>query len=126
MEMLNGRSLHHLERAEGHLDPDRVLRLIDQVADALGEAHDKGIVHRDMKPENIFVERRGDEDYVKVLDFGIAKMMTDERGKAALTAVGQTLGTLEFMSPEQLRGHAARRPLGHLRARHHGLRDADR
>jgi len=104
MEMLNGRSLHHLERAEGHLDPDRVLRLIDQVADALGEAHDKGIVHRDMKPENIFVERRGDEDYVKVLDFGIAKMMTDERGQAALTAVGQTLGTLEFMSPEQLRG----------------------
>ncbi|HEX2656933.1 MAG TPA: protein kinase [Polyangia bacterium] len=104
MEMLNGRSLHHLERAEGHLQPDRVLRLIDQVADALGEAHDKGIVHRDMKPENIFVEKRGDEDYVKVLDFGIAKMMTDERGQAALTAVGQTLGTLEFMSPEQLRG----------------------
>ena len=104
MEMLHGRSLHHLERAEGHLDPDRVLRIIDQVAEALGEAHQHGIVHRDMKPENVFIEDREGEDYVKVLDFGIAKMMTDERGQAALTAVGQTLGTLEFMSPEQLRG----------------------
>jgi hypothetical protein len=104
MEMLHGRSLHHLERAEGHLEPIRVLRIIDQVAEALGEAHQNGIVHRDMKPENVFIEQRAGEDYVKVLDFGIAKMMTDERGQAALTAVGQTLGTLEFMSPEQLRG----------------------
>ena len=106
MEMLNGRSLHQLERTEGKLDPDRVLRIIDQVAEALSEAHQKGIVHRDMKPENIFIERRAGEDYVKVLDFGIAKMMSDDRGQAALTAVGQTLGTLEFMSPEQLRGQA--------------------
>src|SRR3569623_1472652 len=104
MELLNGGSLHNLERSAGHLEPDRVLRIIDQIAEALGEAHQNGIVHRDMKPENVFIERRVDEDYVKVLDFGIAKMMTDERGQAALTAVGQTLGTLEFMSPEQLRG----------------------
>jgi predicted Ser/Thr protein kinase len=104
MEMLRGRSLHHIEKSEGHMDPDRVLRVIDQVAEALGEAHQNGIIHRDMKPENIFIERRADEDYVKVLDFGIAKMITDDRGQAALTAVGQTLGTLEFMSPEQLRG----------------------
>jgi serine/threonine-protein kinase len=104
MELLNGGSLHHLQRSAGRLEPDRVLRIIDQIAEALGEAHQNGIVHRDMKPENVFIERRGDEDYVKVLDFGIAKMMADERGQAALTAVGQTLGTLEFMSPEQLRG----------------------
>jgi serine/threonine-protein kinase len=104
MEMLRGRSLHHLERAEGALSPDRVLNIIDQVAEALGEAHQNGIIHRDMKPENIFVERRGDEDYIKVLDFGIAKIRTDDRAQTALTAVGQTLGTLEFMSPEQLRG----------------------
>ncbi len=104
MEMLRGKSLHQLQRSEGHLHPDRVLHIIDQVAEALGEAHQNGIIHRDMKPENIFIERRGDEDYVKVLDFGIAKIAGDDRTQAALTAVGQTLGTLEFMSPEQLRG----------------------
>jgi serine/threonine-protein kinase len=59
-----------------------------------------------MKPENIYIERRAGEDYVKVLDFGIAKIMSDDRAQPALTAVGQTLGTLEFMSPEQLRGQA--------------------
>src|SRR6185312_10629401 len=104
MEMLNGRSLHHLQKSQGTLAPDRVLRVIDQVAEALGEAHQNGIVHRDMKPENVFVERHDGEDYVKVLDFGIAKMISDDRAQTALTAVGQTLGTLEFMSPEQLRG----------------------
>src|SRR4029079_4755967 len=60
--------------------------------------------HRDMKPENVFIENRDGHDHVKVLDFGIAKVVSDERQVPALTAVGQTLGTLEFMSPEQLRG----------------------
>jgi eukaryotic-like serine/threonine-protein kinase len=106
MELLRGRSLHHLQRAEGKLQPDRVLRIIDQVAEALGEAHQNGIIHRDMKPENVFIERRAGEDHVKVLDFGIAKMLSETGGQVALTAVGQTLGTLEFMSPEQLRGQS--------------------
>ena len=57
-----------------------------------------------MKPENVFIESRDGADHVKVLDFGIAKVVSDERQVPALTAVGQTLGTLEFMSPEQLRG----------------------
>ena len=107
MELLQGRSLQELERQEGPLHHARVLSIIDQVAEALGEAHALGIVHRDMKPENVMVEKRGDEDFVKVLDFGIAKIVTQEgnaKGRPALTAVGQTLGTLEFMSPEQLRG----------------------
>ncbi len=107
MELLQGKSLQELERAEGPLHHARVLVIIDQVAEALGEAHALGIVHRDMKPENVMVERRGDEDFVKVLDFGIAKIVNQEgnaKGRPALTAVGQTLGTLEFMSPEQLRG----------------------
>ena len=77
---------------------------MDQVAASLSEAHANGIVHRDMKPENVFIESRAGEDHVKVLDFGIAKVMSDDRQVPALTAVGQTLGTLEFMSPEQLRG----------------------
>jgi serine/threonine-protein kinase len=110
MELLRGRSLHHLQKADGILAPERVLSILDQVAQSLGEAHANGIVHRDMKPENVFIESRQvgagnkTEDHVKVLDFGIAKMMSGEKEVQALTAVGQTLGTLEFMSPEQLRG----------------------
>jgi serine/threonine-protein kinase len=106
MELLRGRSLQQIERDDGTLDPLRVLRILDQVADALGEAHALGIVHRDMKPENVMIEPRDGEDFVKVLDFGIAKIVSADasKGQPALTAVGQTLGTLEFMSPEQLRG----------------------
>jgi eukaryotic-like serine/threonine-protein kinase len=104
MELLRGRSLHQLQKSEGPLPPARVLNILDQVAQSLGEAHQNGIVHRDMKPENVFIETRGGEDHVKVLDFGIAKMMSGDKEVQALTAVGQTLGTLEFMSPEQLRG----------------------
>jgi serine/threonine-protein kinase len=106
MELLRGRSLHQLQKAEGALPYGRVLRILDQVAASLTEAHANGIVHRDMKPENVFIETRTGDDYVKVLDFGIAKVMSDDRQVAALTAVGQTLGTLEFMSPEQLRGQS--------------------
>ena len=62
------------------------------------------MVHRDMKPENVMIESREGEDFAKVLDFGIAKVMSGDRQAPALTAFGQTLGTLEFMSPEQLRG----------------------
>jgi serine/threonine-protein kinase len=115
MELLRGRSLHQLQKSDGVLPAERVMNILDQVAQSLGEAHANGIVHRDMKPENVFIESRTTgatsgngkstiEDHVKVLDFGIAKMMSGEKEVQALTAVGQTLGTLEFMSPEQLRG----------------------
>ncbi|HLK93253.1 MAG TPA: serine/threonine-protein kinase [Polyangia bacterium] len=104
MELLRGKSLHQVQKSEGPLPYERVLKILDQVAASLAEAHANGIVHRDMKPENVFIETREGEDHVKVLDFGIAKVVSDERQVPALTAVGQTLGTLEFMSPEQLRG----------------------
>ncbi len=104
MELLRGQSLHQVQKAEGPLGYERVLKILDQVAASLAEAHNNGIVHRDMKPENVFIESRDGEDHVKVLDFGIAKVVSDDRQVPALTAVGQTLGTLEFMSPEQLRG----------------------
>ncbi|SRR6266540_610907 len=106
MELLRGRSLHNVQKTDGLLPHARVLKILDQVAASLTEAHQNGIVHRDMKPENVIIETRAGEDHVKVLDFGIAKVMSDERTVPALTAVGQTLGTLEFMSPEQLRGQA--------------------
>ncbi len=104
MELLRGRSLHQLQKSEGPFPFERVLDILDQVSESLGEAHQNGIVHRDMKPENVIIETRAGQDYVKVLDFGIAKMISGDREVQALTAVGQTLGTLEFMSPEQLRG----------------------
>jgi eukaryotic-like serine/threonine-protein kinase len=105
MELLRGRPLQDVQNQEGPLPAPRVLKILAQVAEALGEAHALGIVHRDMKPENIMVESRDGEDLVKVLDFGIAKIAEPTgRPALALTAVGQTLGTLEFMSPEQLRG----------------------
>jgi serine/threonine-protein kinase len=106
MELVRGQSLQDIQRASGIIPVDRCLRILDQVAEALGEAHAKGIVHRDMKPENIMVEVRDGEDFVKVLDFGIAKIKSGDGAKdaPALTAIGQTVGTLEFMSPEQLRG----------------------
>jgi serine/threonine protein kinase len=108
MELVRGKSLQDIQRAAGIIPAGRALPILDQVAEALGEAHAKGIVHRDMKPENIMVEERDGADFVKVLDFGIAKIKSGDGGKdaPALTAIGQTVGTLEFMSPEQLRGKA--------------------
>jgi eukaryotic-like serine/threonine-protein kinase len=108
MEMLQGRSLHAILANDGPLAPQRLYGVMDGIADSLGEAHAQGIVHRDIKPENIFLEPRPTPDFVKVLDFGIAKIVGGEglggSSGPALTAAGQTLGTLEYMSPEQLMG----------------------
>jgi serine/threonine-protein kinase len=108
MEMLQGRSLHAILAEDGPLPPARMFVVMDGIADSLGEAHGHGIVHRDIKPENIYLETRPTPDFVKVLDFGIAKIVSGEglggSTGPALTAAGQTLGTLEYMSPEQLMG----------------------
>jgi len=106
MELLHGRSLHQ-EMEAGPLGYRRVAHIISGVLESLGEAHTQGIVHRDIKPENIYLEVRGsDRDYAKVLDFGIAKIVSGEAHVSGpqLTAAGQTLGTIEYMSPEQLMG----------------------
>jgi len=109
MELLEGRSLLAELMRGGPLAPARAVFLVDQICSSLAEAHARGVVHRDIKPENIFLEDRASQrDYVKVLDFGIAKIMTGDSGDSpslsGLTAAGQTLGTLEYMSPEQLAG----------------------
>ena len=106
MELVDGRSLH-AEIQDGPIPANRVAHILDGVCSSLGEAHHHGIVHRDIKPENIFLENRPtDNDYAKVLDFGIAKIAqgSNLQGGPALTAAGQTLGTVEYMSPEQLMG----------------------
>ncbi|MGD8439076.1 MAG: protein kinase [Holophagae bacterium] len=110
MELLQGRSLDRLVAA-GPLDTERLVRIADQVADALEAAHAAGIVHRDLKPANVFITRRGD---AKLLDFGLAKRGGGSPGahgrtglptvSVPLTLAGTVLGTAAYMSPEQARG----------------------
>lgn len=106
MELLVGTSLEEALEKGGAMAPDRVERIIGQASGSLQEAHDKGIVHRDLKPANIFLTKRaGEEDYVKVLDFGIAKRAERPDSKEQkLTQQGTVLGTPPYMSPEQFRG----------------------
>jgi len=108
MELLEGKSLHQLFHAEAPLEWKRVFKILTEMCSSLAEAHSQGIVHRDLKPENIYLETRpGNPEFVKILDFGIAKVMRGETidpQSPQLTATGQTLGTLEYMSPEQLMG----------------------
>lgn len=106
MELLVGTSLEEALEKGGAMVPDRVERIIGQASGSLQEAHDKGIVHRDLKPANIFLTKRaGEEDYVKVLDFGIAKRAERPDSKEQkLTQQGTVLGTPPYMSPEQFRG----------------------
>ena len=108
MELLEGKSLHQVFHEEAPLDWKRVFKILTEMCSSLAEAHAQGIVHRDLKPENIYLETRpGNPEFVKILDFGIAKVMRGETidpQSPQLTATGQTLGTLEYMSPEQLMG----------------------
>jgi serine/threonine protein kinase len=107
MEFLEGQTLTQLIRETQPLPLARALGVIAQMARALGAAHDKGIVHRDLKPDNIFlVKRDGRDDFVKIVDFGIAKMppQENEDEDARLTKVGTVFGTPEYMSPEQASG----------------------
>ncbi|HUJ61667.1 MAG TPA: serine/threonine-protein kinase [Kofleriaceae bacterium] len=107
MEYVDGTTLAKTIKHAAPLPPERVVRIAMQIARALGAAHDKGIVHRDLKPENVFLtEREGRPDFVKIVDFGIAKVQPAE-GTAAgpkLTRAGSVFGTPEYMAPEQAAG----------------------
>lgn len=107
MEYLNGEDLAATIKREGPLPWQRVRQIILQICDALAAAHDAGIIHRDMKPENCYRIRRGsNHDFIKVLDFGIAKVNSDENEGTGrnLTRTGMIFGTPEYMSPEQAKG----------------------
>jgi eukaryotic-like serine/threonine-protein kinase len=103
MEFLPGHDLASVI-ADGPIGFSRVAAIAAQVAASVGEAHDAGIVHRDIKPENVMILDAGEErEFVKVLDFGIAKVRgADER----LTGMGELIGTPYYMSPEQIRGES--------------------
>jgi len=107
MEFIEGKSLKKLIREEGPLPTPRVLSIIKQAASALDAAHRLGMVHRDIKPDNIALVDAPDGEMVKVLDFGIAKMKEARMGEAAgmtLTGAGVVIGTPQYMSPEQAMG----------------------
>ncbi len=100
MELLDGETLEDRRvRSGGQLDEDEVLSVADQLLDVLAAAHAKGIVHRDIKPDNVFVTRTGQ---VKLLDYGIARLR-EVTSKSTATVSGATMGTPAFMSPEQAR-----------------------
>ena len=108
MEYVDGKTLGAMIKATAPMKPSRVVRIAAQIARALGAAHDKGIVHRDLKPDNIFlVDRDGRRDFVKIVDFGIAKV-TPLDGEVSdgprLTRAGAVFGTPEYMAPEQAAG----------------------
>jgi serine/threonine-protein kinase len=102
MEMLVGRSLADVLERERMLPPARALHIAAQIADGLAAVHDAGIVHRDLKPDNVFlVERADDVDFVKIVDFGLAKLLQVGAAGGGITKQGVVLGTPEYMSPEQ-------------------------
>lgn len=104
MELLDGNSLRDLLDLKGRKYPQvkRLLPILRQVCDALDAAHGKGVVHRDLKPDNVFVVKRDGADFVKVLDFGVAKLRGGD--DMAETTTGMIIGTPHYMSPEQVLG----------------------
>ncbi len=107
MEMLRGKSLASLVKEEGKLAPARAVSMMTQVLSALGAAHDARVVHRDVKPENIFVCASAlPYELVKVLDFGLARPLDAEK-QLVRTRVGVAMGTPAYMAPEQARGASA-------------------
>jgi serine/threonine protein kinase len=102
MEYLEGQDLGHLLEQRQFITPPEAQHILQQSAQALAAAHRVGVVHRDLKPDNIFlITKDGDPRYVKLLDFGIAKIAEES---AALTKAGMIIGTPEYMSPEQCLG----------------------
>ncbi|MBL8621902.1 MAG: protein kinase [Myxococcales bacterium] len=109
MEFLEGVELGSVIEREGALEVARAVRIAQQICRALSAAHAAGIIHRDLKPENIFLTiRDGTTDFVKVLDFGIAKTTeAEEARERKLTSPGMAMGTPEYMAPEQAAGRPA-------------------
>jgi serine/threonine-protein kinase len=105
MELLDGESLEDVLGRLGKLAADRSVAIVLQVLSALNAAHAMGIIHRDLKPANVFIatDKRGREE-VKLLDFGVAKVLDTSLFDTALTAPGAILGTPNYISPEQARG----------------------
>ncbi len=105
MELLEGETLAAVLERDGRVSAERAVKILLQVTDALGMAHSHGYIHRDLRPRNVFLAvRRGERDFVKLLDFGLAKLAQPEV-EMRQTALGMTFGDPRYMSPEQASGH---------------------
>ena len=102
MEFLDGEELRYVLKRERVLSPERVVRMLSQVAIGLDQAHARSFIHRDLKPDNLFLCGTREGDTVKVLDFGSVKDRSGSRKK--LTVLGTTIGSPYYMSPEQAQG----------------------
>src|SRR6266513_3918673 len=102
MEYLDGRTLKEVIKSEGPMPLARVVEIIRQVAGALDAAHKQGVVHRDLKSDNIMLSQTNGNDWAKVLDFGIAKIQQSDGARDVdITAANLVIGTPQYMSPEQ-------------------------
>jgi streptogramin lyase len=101
MRYVEGSDLRQLIAREAPLNPARALRLIEQVGDALDAAHERGLVHRDVKPGNVLIAGRSGREHCYLTDFGLTKQTSSISG---LTGTGELVGTIEYVSPEQIRG----------------------
>lgn len=99
MELLDGETVSDFVRRHGQLSPSSTVEIVSQLCKALAKAHALGIVHRDIKPDNVFLIEPEREIFIKVLDFGIAKSLHDELN---VTSTGTMMGTPHYMSPEQM------------------------
>src|SRR5262245_26056319 len=99
MRYVPGGDLKAMLRREGALEPARAVALFEQIADALDAAHRHGLVHRDVKPSNVLLDRDGEREHCYLADFGLTQSASD-RGPAD----GQLMGTVDYLSPEQIRG----------------------
>src|SRR5262249_6374348 len=104
MELLQGESLEERLATRGVLSAEALVRTMTQVAKAVDEAHALGILHRDLKPSNVFLATQDGEEIVKVLDFGLAKLLAVSEALEVETEHGQIVGTPAYMSPEQVTG----------------------
>jgi len=104
MEFLDGRTLSQVMQSDGPLAQERVIHIAQQICRSLREAHSLGIIHRDLKPANVMLLlERDDQDFVKVLDFGLVKFFSGETPEADITNAGTFMGSPHYIAPEQAR-----------------------
>jgi tRNA A-37 threonylcarbamoyl transferase component Bud32 len=107
MELLEGITLRQELRGKKRLDAARTLELFEGICAGVGAAHARGLIHRDLKPENVFLSQKDAREAVKITDFGIAKTLPQSADETRDTMTGVVVGTMKYMSPEQLRGRPA-------------------